>query len=153
MSDKGSHVILVVEDSDEDFEATVRALRKVGPNIRVERCVDGDDALDFLNRRGSYKARSAENWPTLVLMDLNIPATDGYEVITHMRQDDALKLLPVVVLTTSSSPKDIERCYRAGVNSYMIKPVDFKAFVSSMEALYEYWFGFVVLPDQAGDTI
>jgi CheY-like chemotaxis protein len=138
--------LLVIEDSDEDFEATVRTLRKVGSTVSVLRCVNGEDALDMLYRRGAYSLQPGAILPSLILLDLNLPATDGREVLAAIKGDHELRLIPVVVLTTSSNPKDIEACYRNGANSYLIKPVDLQQFTLSIKLLHDYWFAASVLP-------
>ena len=145
-----SPLLLVVEDSDEDFEATQRTLKKIGAGATIVRCVDGDDALDRLFRRGIYSAPANLPVPSLILLDLNLPATDGREVLAMIKRDNALKLIPVVVLTTSSNPKDIDVCYRNGANSYMIKPVNLQQFTYQLQLVYNYWFGAVQLPELAG---
>ncbi|HNP73084.1 MAG TPA: response regulator [Kouleothrix sp.] len=141
--------LLVVEDSDEDFEAIVRSLNKVGPVPEISRCVDGDDALDHLNGRGAYAGAPVWKPPSLILLDLNLPATDGREVLAEIKHDTRLSTIPVVVLTTSANPKDIEACYRAGANSYMIKPVNMNELNRILHLLCEYWFTSVVLPRPA----
>lgn len=140
--------LLIIEDSDEDFEVTLRALRKIASAIRISRCTDGDDALDWLYQRGAHAQRPVSDRPHLILLDLNLPATDGREVLLTIKHDEGLRSIPVAVLTTSSNPKDIESCYRAGANSYLIKPVDTLGFVRMMQLLCDYWFSAVALPDQ-----
>jgi CheY-like chemotaxis protein len=139
-------VILVVEDSPTDYEATLRALRKAGLANPIVRCTDGDDALDFLNRRGAYADPACAPRPSVVLLDLNLPGTDGREVLAEMKNEEQLKMIPVVVLTTSSDERDIEKCYRAGANSYMKKPVDLAGFIGAIQRLKDYWFEIAILP-------
>lgn len=142
----GQHPILLVEDSPEDFEATVRALRRAGLANPIARCCDGDEALDYLHQRGPYADPSKAPRPGVILLDLNLPGTDGREVLTEVKQDEALKSIPVVVLTTSSDERDVERCYAAGANSYIKKPVDLAGFIAAIQRLKEYWFEVVILP-------
>ncbi|WZO98099.1 response regulator [Isosphaeraceae bacterium EP7] len=139
-------VILVVEDSDEDFEATLRAFRKTEANRPVRRCVDGEEALDYLLCRGRYAEEGKAPKAALVLLDLNLPGTDGQEVLEQIKANVAIRGTPVVVLTTSSSPIDIDACYHRGASSYIIKPVDFKQLLGTIRQLNEYWFEAVTLP-------
>ena len=142
--------LLVIEDSDEDFEALRRILqRHCAIDIELQRCIDGDDALDFLYRTGRYKEHSSIKLPNVILLDLNLPGTDGREFLYEIKQDETLKLIPVVVLTSSSSPRDIQTCYRYGVNSYLLKPMDTERFKASINSFATYWFTTVLLPNQA----
>lgn len=138
--------ILLVEDSPEDYETTVRSLKKAGLKNPIVRCVDGEEALDYLHQRGEYANSNSAPRPGIVLLDLNLPGTDGREVLQEMKQDASLKTIPVVVLTTSSDERDIEQCYRSGANSYIQKPVDLDGFVRSMARMKDYWFEVVILP-------
>lgn len=145
MSVESQRPLLLVEDSPEDFEATVRALRKAGLANPIVRCEDGDDALDFLHRRGRYAEASAPR-PGIVLLDLNLPGTDGREVLAEIKGDPALRSIPVVILTTSTDERDVERCYIAGANSYVKKPVDLDGFMRAIQRLKEFWFEIVIVP-------
>ncbi len=138
--------ILIVEDSPEDFEATRRALLKSGLRNGIRWCVDGDDALDFLFQRGKYSDPANAPRPGMILLDLNMPGTDGREVLAEVKQDPALKTIPVIVLTTSKDERDIEACYSAGANSYVQKPVDLNGLVEAIQRLHDYWFEIVVFP-------
>jgi CheY-like chemotaxis protein len=138
--------ILLVEDSPEDFEATQRALRKSGLKNPLYRCADGDEALDYLFRRGAYGDPAASPCPGIILLDLNLPGTDGREVLSEIKRDDNLKKIPVVVLTTSADERDIDACYKAGANSYIQKPVDMDGFLKAIERLHGYWLEVVILP-------
>lgn len=141
-----NHPILLVEDSPEDTEATRRAFQKAGLANPIYHCSDGDAALDFLHQRGQYAAPGKAPRPGVILLDLNLPGTDGREVLAEIKQDEELKLIPIVVLTTSSDERDIERCYRMGANSYIKKPVDLGGFIQAVQRLKEYWFEVVILP-------
>lgn len=138
-----SQPILLVEDSPEDFEATQRAFRRSGLKNPIVRCEDGEEALDYLYRRGRHKDAVR---PGVILLDLNLPGTDGRQVLAEIKQDDTLKQIPVVVLTTSADERDISACYSAGANSYIQKPVDIDGFVKAIERLNGYWFEVVILP-------
>ena len=146
MNLKSSHPILLVEDSPEDFEITVRAFRKTNIANPIFRCVDGEDALDYLYQRGAYAAPALAPRPAIILLDLNLPGTDGREVLAEIKQVDHLKDIPVVVLTTSADEVDIENCYRAGANSFVQKPVDLAGFITAIQRLKDYWFEIVLLP-------
>jgi CheY-like chemotaxis protein len=146
MNLKSSHPILLVEDSPEDFEITVRAFRKTNIANPIFRCIDGEDALDYLYQRGVYSSPTHAPRPAIILLDLNLPGTDGREVLAEIKQVDRLKDIPVVVLTTSADEVDIENCYRAGANSFVQKPVDLAGFISAIQRLKDYWFEIVLLP-------
>jgi two-component system response regulator len=138
--------ILLVEDSPEDVEATVRALRRAGLANPIHHCQDGEEALDYLLRRRAYQEPSSAPRPGVVLLDLNLPGTDGREVLAQVKTDNDLKKIPIIVLTTSSDERDIERCYAAGANSYVKKPVDIGGFMAAIQRLTDYWFEVVILP-------
>jgi len=140
ITEKDLRPILIVEDNDEDFETTVRALRKAGVQRDILRCQDGDEALDYLFQRGSYANAESAPRPAIVLLDLNMPGTDGFEVLAATKQHEEMKAIPIVVLTTSSSDRDISACYHSGANSYIQKPVDLKAFIKTVDGLKSYWF-------------
>lgn len=139
--------LLIVEDSNEDFEAFQRFLRQSSLTIPVYRCLNGDQAMAYLYHTDRYTDPESAPRPGLILLDLNLPGTDGREVLRRIKQDDNLKSVPVVIFTTSNNPKDIEACYRQGVNSYIIKPMDFKLLKRSIQTLLEYWFDITLLPN------
>jgi CheY-like chemotaxis protein len=141
-----SQPILLVEDSPEDFEATQRAFRKSGMKNTIVRCEDGEEALDYLHRRGKYADPEKSPRPGVILLDLNLPGTDGRQVLSEIKSAEGLKDIPVVVLTTSNDERDISACYRAGANSYVQKPVDVDGFFKAIERLNGYWFEVVILP-------
>lgn len=138
--------ILLVEDSPEDFETTQRAFRRSGLKNPIIRCADGDEALDFLHRRGGFADPGKSPRPGVILLDLNLPGTDGREVLSEIKADPALQQIPVIVLTTSSDARDVDACYRAGASSYIQKPVDLEGFMKAIERLNDYWFEVVILP-------
>jgi two-component system, response regulator len=142
---KPEHLVLLVEDSEEDYEATLRALRRSGLANPIARCVDGDDTLDYLYQRGAYSPLTAPR-PDVILLDLNLPGTDGREVLAEIKKSEQLKSIPVIVLTTSADERDVERCYQLGANSYIRKPVDLDGFLRAIQLMKEYWFEIVLLP-------
>lgn len=131
--------ILLVEDSPEDAELTIRALRhnKIANDIRVEE--DGAEALDFLFCRGSHKDRSFSRPPKLVLLDLKLPKIGGLEVLRAIRADERTKTIPVVVLTSSKEEMDLLTGYNLGVNAYVQKPVDFDQFTETVRQIGMFW--------------
>jgi CheY-like chemotaxis protein len=140
--------LLIIEDSDEDFEALRRIINQVTPfPISIDRCLDGDDALDFLNQEGVYKNKNNITVPDLIILDLNLPGTDGREILVTIKQSRTLKIIPVVVLSTSANPQDIEDCYQSGVNSYMLKPMNISDLKDSVRTLLDYWLKAMVLPN------
>ncbi|WNZ22202.1 response regulator [Leptolyngbya sp. NK1-12] len=143
--------MLIVEDSNEDFEALQRFLRRSPLAVPIQRCTNGEQALAFLYRTGKYVDRESAPRPGLIVLDLNLPRTDGREVLRRIKQDEGLKTIPVVVFTTSDNPKDIEDCYRYGVNSYIVKPIDFTQLKRDIQMLVDYWFEITTLPDRLED--
>jgi CheY-like chemotaxis protein len=137
--------ILLVEDCPEDCEATIRALKRSGLENPVVHCVDGDEALDYLHRRGAYAQPRAPR-PAMVLLDLNLPGTDGRQVLSEIKSDASLRSIPVLIFTTSNHEEDIKACYQAGANSYIRKPVDLDGFSRALRGVAQYWFDLVQLP-------
>lgn len=133
--------ILLVEDSVDDIELTLRAFRRHNPLRQVVVVQDGEEALEYLFGEGRYEAREPEPLPEFVLLDLNLPKLNGVEVLRRLRRDPRTNLLPVVMLTTSAEPGDLERCYSGGANSYVRKPVDYQDFVEVVRQLGGYWLG------------
>ena len=131
--------ILLVEDNPDDVELTRIAFdeAKIANNLVV--VGDGAEALDYLFARGAYAGRDAHDLPSIVLLDLNLPKVDGREVLQASRANDTTRTLPVVVLTTSTEPFDVEASYALGVNSYIQKPVDFEQFVWAVKQVGLYW--------------
>jgi len=131
--------ILLVEDNPADAELTLRALRKnhLANNIVV--VPDGELALDFIFARGSYSQRQMSEMPRVILLDLKLPKVNGLDVLRQIKADARTKVVPVVVLTSSSEEKDIIESYKLGVNSYIVKPVDFDKFLTAVKELGMYW--------------
>ena len=135
--------VLVVEDNEADAELAKRALRKVSGPVDVEAVADGDEALTWLRDR----ARERRPLPDVVLLDLNMPRMSGHEVLTALRGDPVLSLLPVVVFSSSANPDDVKRAYQSHANPYVTKPNDFTGYKSVMATLHDYWRQTATLPD------
>jgi CheY-like chemotaxis protein len=130
--------ILIVEDDPKDVELTLTALEEYNLANEVVVTRDGEEALDYLYRRGSFKMRTGDN-PAVLLLDLKLPKVDGLEVLQQIRSDEKLKMIPVVVLTSSREEKDLVASYKLGVNGYVVKPVDFHEFVNAIKELGVFW--------------
>lgn len=130
--------ILIVEDDPRDVELTLTALEEYNLANAVVVTRDGQEALDYLYRRGQFNTRSDGN-PAVMLLDLKLPKVDGLEVLKQVRSDEHLKMIPVVVLTSSHEEKDMMRSYKLGVNAYVVKPVDFHEFVNAVKELGVFW--------------
>jgi CheY-like chemotaxis protein len=139
MNNKNEVEILLVEDNPNDVELTLRALKKHNLANNVVVVTDGEEALDFVFARGAYTHRDVENGPKIILLDLKLPKVDGLEVLKAIKSDARMKMIPVVVLTSSKEEKDIVNSYRLGVNSYIVKPVDFDKFIEAVAKLGLYW--------------
>lgn len=131
--------ILLVEDNPNDAELALRALKKNHLANRLVHVADGEEALDFIFARGSFSHRQVENGPKVVILDLKLPKVDGLEVLRTMKADPRTRIIPVVVLTSSKEEKDVVESYRMGVNSYIVKPVDFDKFINAVRDLGMYW--------------
>ena len=132
-------IILLVEDNPDDVELTLRAFKKNNILNRVIIAKDGVEALDFLFGTGTYAGRELKDLPVVILLDLKLPKIDGMEVLKRLRQDNRTKLIPVVILTSSSEPKDVVNGYSLGANGYVRKPVEFSQFVEAMRNLGFFW--------------
>jgi CheY-like chemotaxis protein len=130
--------ILLVEDDPKDVELTLTALEDYNLANEVVVARDGEQALDYLYCRGEYKMRSGDN-PAVLLLDLKLPKVDGLEVLKQIKSEEKLRLIPVVVLTSSKEEKDMVASYRLGVNAYVVKPVDFHEFVNAIKELGAFW--------------
>ena len=131
--------ILLVEDNPRDVEMTLRALKKRNLANSVHVAKDGAEALDFLFATGAHAARNPKHTPKVVLLDLKLPKVSGLEVLKKLKSDERTRTIPVVVLTSSQEEKDMVESYRLGVNSYIVKPVDFDKFVEAVGEIGLYW--------------
>ena len=130
--------ILLVEDDHRDVELSMTALEEYNLANEVVVARDGQEALDYLYCRGSFEKRIREN-PAVILLDLKLPKINGLEVLQQIRSDERLKMIPVVVLTSSQEEKDMVRSYALGVNAYVVKPVDFHEFINAVRELGVFW--------------
>jgi two-component system, response regulator len=139
MNEMGTIEILLVEDSPEDVEVTLRAFKKKNLTNKIHVVEDGEQALDYIFATGKYDDRDLNAKPKVILLDLKLPKVDGLEVLRKIRGDDRTKYIPVVILTSSQEEKDIMESYKLGVNSYITKPVDFNKFMDTVSELGLYW--------------
>lgn len=131
--------LLLVEDQPSDAELALRALRELELGKRVHLIEDGAEALDFVFGRGDYSDRSTSDTPGLILLDLKLPKVSGLEVLQALKSNDQTKDIPVIVLSSSKEESDVRRCYELGVNSYVVKPVDFGQFSETVQRIGTYW--------------
>jgi CheY-like chemotaxis protein len=131
--------ILLVEDNPADVELTLRALKRNNLTNQVQVVSDGAQALDYLFNTGSFSGKKPPTPPKVVFLDLKLPKVDGHEVLRRMKADERTRLIPVVVLTSSKEEIDIVKSYKLGVNSYVVKPMDFDKFVEAVSQLGLYW--------------
>jgi two-component system response regulator len=137
-----SRSILVVEDSDDDFEAVKRAFAAIGVHTFIERARSGEEALAYL--RDEYRVK-----PGIILLDLNMPGMDGRKTLMAIKQDKALKSIPIVILSTSDDMHDVEASYDLGANTYIHKPAHFDGLVMAVKQVREYWFDSALLPKES----
>lgn len=128
-----------MEDNPNDVELTLHSLKSSKLSNQIEVVRDGAEALDFLFCTGTYAHRNIENTPKIVLLDLKLPKVDGLEVLQQLKSDPRTRPIPIVVLTSSSEERDIIQSYQLGVNSYIVKPVDFEQFTAAVQQLGFYW--------------
>ena len=131
------NIILIIEDSDEDFAAIQWALQRTGRDYTVKRFSSSDPALEYLRNN---------DYPSVIFLDLNLNGTSGHDTLRIIKTDEKLCIIPVVVVTTSTDPKDIQFCYCNGASGYINKPVNFEKFSRSLQILMDYWFEAVMLP-------
>ncbi len=138
--DKGNEVeILLVEDDPRDVELTLRSLKKHNLANRVHVAKDGAEALEYIFARDTFEGRDINHTPQVILLDLKLPKVDGLEVLREIKSDERTKHIPIVVLTSSREENDMVESYKLGVNSYIVKPVDFDKFAESVSKLGFYW--------------
>lgn len=140
--------ILILEDCDEDFDTAWEGFRRAGYAGQLLRAHSGDDCLDLL--RGP--AGTPPQRPLLVLLDLNTPGRDGREALREIKADPRLRQLPVIVLTTSANPRDLQLCYESGANAYHVKPLRFPDHLTLLQQIFSYWLGSAVLPSYSEQT-
>jgi CheY-like chemotaxis protein len=140
MDPKKRHAeILLVEDNEEDAALVVRSLKQYNLVNDLVHLGDGAKALDFIFARGEYAGRDITDTPRVILLDLKMPKVDGLQVLKLIRQDERTKLIPVVIMTSSREDRDIVESYKLGVNSYVVKPVEFENFAKAVAELGMYW--------------
>ena len=149
-ADKGIFPILMVDDDKDDRMMTEKALRKNRVINPIRFLEDGEELMDYLQRRGRFFAPESSPQPCFILLDLNMPKMDGRKALGIIKADPVLKKIPVVILTTSQAEEDIVRSYNLGANSFITKPVNFEALVLLMESLKHYWLEIVELPPDDG---
>ena len=135
--------ILLVEDSDDDVELTRLGFKRARFAVRLHHVANGEECMSFLRKEGKYAAMPT---PDLILLDLNMPRMDGNEVMEEVSRDEALRHLPIVVLTSSKAEEDILRSYKLRCSSYLVKPINFEGFATMIQSLSDYWFTLVTLP-------
>jgi CheY-like chemotaxis protein len=140
-----ARTILLVEDDPRDLELTLTALRTIGANARVRIASSGEEALDFLYRRGKFDGYE-ESQPALVLLDVKLPLVSGLELLRTVKTDASLQSIPVVMLTSSPEESDVDDSYRLGANGYVVKPLEFEAYVASVTRICAYWLELNHLP-------
>jgi CheY-like chemotaxis protein len=131
--------ILLVEDNPQDLELAVRALKKANLANSIQVARDGAEALNFVFGEGEYTGRGMSKGPRVILLDLKLPKVDGLEVLQRLKADPRSRRIPVVVLTSSKEQRDLVESYQLGVNSYIVKPVNFNQFVAAVQQLGMYW--------------
>jgi two-component system response regulator len=139
MKDYNEVEILFIEDNPHEAELTIRSLRKHNLANKLMHIDDGADAVDFIFAKGIYSERVNSQEPKLIILDLKLPKIDGLEILRQLKADEKTKLIPVVVLTSSQEERDVVESYRLGVNSYIVKPVNFESFGKAVADLGLYW--------------
>lgn len=131
--------ILLVEDNPDDAEMALKALKKEKIANNIKTIEDGEEALDFIFSKGKYADKPAKPYPKIILLDLKLPKVNGFEVLKAVKEDQNTQVIPVIIMTSSREEKDMIESYKLGVNSYIVKPVDFDKFVNAVRDLGLYW--------------
>lgn len=139
MNPSSATELLIVEDNPQDLELALRALHKANLSNRIHVARDGAEALEFIFCEGPHAARKLSTGPSLILLDLKLPKVDGLEVLRRVKSDPRTRMIPVVVMTSSKEQRDVVESYQLGVNSYIVKPVNFDSFVSAVRDMGLYW--------------
>jgi two-component system response regulator len=139
MNETNEVEILLVEDNQDDMDMALRSLRKANLTNRIQTVRDGAEALEFIFCEGAFAGRKFENPPKVILLDLKLPKVDGMEVLKRIKGDSRTKMIPVVILTSSKEQRDVIESYSLGVNSYIVKPVNFEQFAAAVQELGMYW--------------
>jgi two-component system response regulator len=147
MNDMTNRTILLVEDNPDDADLALLAFKESGIGEKAVVARDGQEALDYLLHDGVLHGRRAQDLPKVILLDLNLPRVDGFEVLKRLRDNPLTRCLPVVVLSSSREESDLERSYQLGANSYIQKSLDFSRFVDSVKKMGEYWLSLNVVPE------
>lgn len=141
------HPILIAEDDEDDYLLTMEALQEAGVKTQIKWVKDGEELMEYLKPMANAKRKSTPGFPSLILLDLNMPRKDGREVLDEIKKNHTLRKIPIIVLTTSKAETDINHAYDLGVNSYIQKPVRFNEFVEVVKCISNYWFKIVKLPE------
>ncbi|MEI6847448.1 MAG: response regulator [Chlorobiaceae bacterium] len=135
--------IMLVEDSDEDYKTLLWIFKKLAVTYPIIRCEDGEELLSYLKCDDCDKIIQ----PAIILLDLNLPGIDGRKILQRIKENEKFKVVPVIILTTTSNSKDIKYCYQNGANGYIIKPLNLEKFMRTIQMLLDYWFDASILPD------
>jgi CheY-like chemotaxis protein len=147
LKERNCQPILIVEDNDDDYEVAEHAFRgEKGIQNPIIRCETGDEAADYLFHKGVYARPNARDTPALVLLDLNLPRIDDWDVLMGVKSDRRLRNLPVVVMISSEAPTDVEECYSLGANTYIAKPLEWKNVFEAIIQLKQFWLEIAILP-------
>jgi CheY-like chemotaxis protein len=139
--------LLVIEDSQEDFTTLLRMIQQLNYQLKIQHFLNGDEALDFLLKNGKEEENTDRSLPNLILLDLNLPGTDGRDILKAIKTDEYLRMIPVVIFTTSGSDRDVIGCSQNYANSYVIKPMDLNQMKSKLNIILKHWFEVHTMPN------